>query len=66
MISFTKLFILPVAALAFATQTASAAPVEERDVYTPPVTYPHAGTVWYSGQRHNVTWYVSTRHASAL
>ncbi|KAI0258672.1 hypothetical protein BC834DRAFT_835056 [Gloeopeniophorella convolvens] len=27
-----------------------------RDVYAPPVTYPHAGTVWKVGQYHNVTW----------
>ncbi|KAJ7166829.1 hypothetical protein C8R46DRAFT_1071578 [Mycena filopes] len=27
-----------------------------RDVYVPPVTYPHAGTVWTVRQRHNVTW----------
>ena len=31
---------------------------EKRDVYDPKVLYPHAGTVWYSGQTHNVTWYV--------
>lgn len=31
--------------------------LEKRDVYTPPVLYPHAGTVWYKGQTHNVTWY---------
>ncbi|KIP03163.1 hypothetical protein PHLGIDRAFT_78018 [Phlebiopsis gigantea 11061_1 CR5-6] len=36
---------------------AAAAPTsEKRDVYTPPVLYPHSGTVWYSGQKHNVTW----------
>ncbi|EIW60327.1 uncharacterized protein TRAVEDRAFT_27946 [Trametes versicolor FP-101664 SS1] len=33
--------------------------LEKRDVYTPPVLYPHAGTVWYKGQTHNVTWDVS-------
>ncbi|KAJ7227733.1 hypothetical protein B0H12DRAFT_1205231 [Mycena haematopus] len=33
-----------------------AMPFESRDVYTPPVLYPHDGTVWYVGQRHNVTW----------
>ncbi|KAJ6582367.1 hypothetical protein B0H19DRAFT_877952, partial [Mycena capillaripes] len=27
-----------------------------RDVYVPPVLYPHDGTVWTVGQRHNVTW----------
>ncbi|KAI1791750.1 hypothetical protein LXA43DRAFT_1010342 [Ganoderma leucocontextum] len=31
---------------------------EKRDVYVPPVLYPHNGTVWTIGQRHNVTWYV--------
>ncbi|KAG5634937.1 hypothetical protein H0H81_000269, partial [Sphagnurus paluster] len=37
---------------------ASASPVNQakRDVYTPPVLYPHAGTVWNVGERHNVTW----------
>ncbi|KAJ7103885.1 hypothetical protein C8R44DRAFT_808305 [Mycena epipterygia] len=30
--------------------------LETRDVFTPPVTYPHAGTVWFVGQTHNVTW----------
>lgn len=29
---------------------------EKRDVYAPPVTYPHAGTVWKVGQTHSVTW----------
>ncbi|KII88215.1 hypothetical protein PLICRDRAFT_41362 [Plicaturopsis crispa FD-325 SS-3] len=26
------------------------------DVFVPPITYPHAGTQWYRGQTHNVTW----------
>ncbi|KII94906.1 hypothetical protein PLICRDRAFT_33734 [Plicaturopsis crispa FD-325 SS-3] len=30
--------------------------IELRDVFVPPITYPHAGTHWYSGQTHNVTW----------
>ncbi|KAI0697918.1 hypothetical protein BC835DRAFT_1405569 [Cytidiella melzeri] len=34
----------------------SASPVTQRDVFVPPITYPHAGTVWKVGQRHNVTW----------
>ncbi|KAJ6481059.1 hypothetical protein C8R45DRAFT_320076 [Mycena sanguinolenta] len=33
-----------------------AMPLERRDVFTPPVLYPHDGTVWLVGQRHNVTW----------
>ncbi|KAI0761427.1 hypothetical protein BC629DRAFT_1261947, partial [Irpex lacteus] len=32
-----------------------------RDVWTPKLLYPHAGTVWYSGQRHNVTWDLSSK-----
>lgn len=42
----------------FAAAVASAAPVEHkaRDVWDPKLTYPHAGTVWFSGQTHNVTW----------
>ncbi|KIP05529.1 hypothetical protein PHLGIDRAFT_19684 [Phlebiopsis gigantea 11061_1 CR5-6] len=34
----------------------SAAPLEKRDVFVPPILYPHAGTVWKVGQKHNVTW----------
>ena len=26
------------------------------EVFDPPILYPHAGTVWYAGQYHNVTW----------
>ncbi|KAI0672632.1 hypothetical protein C8Q78DRAFT_1068209 [Trametes maxima] len=37
----------------------TAAGLEKRDVFVPPVLYPHAGTVWNSGQRHNVTWDLS-------
>lgn len=46
----------------------SAAPLnsEKRDVYSPPVLYPTTGTVWYSGQRHNVTWCVSLFFPSLL
>ncbi|OBZ69166.1 hypothetical protein A0H81_10913 [Grifola frondosa] len=29
---------------------------QKRDVYVPPVLYPHNGTVWTTGQHHNVTW----------
>ncbi|KAF8184397.1 hypothetical protein BJ912DRAFT_526166 [Pholiota molesta] len=51
----------------FATLLVSAASVlahptlETRDVFTPPVTYPHAGTVWKVGNHHNVTWDISNR-----
>ena len=49
------------AILATAASLVAAAPtiVEERDVWTPKLTYPHNGTVWKSGQRHNVTWSVA-------
>ena len=40
------------------TGVTSAAPLDKKDVYVPKVLYPHSGTVWYSGQRHNVTWCV--------
>ncbi|KAG7088278.1 hypothetical protein E1B28_012291 [Marasmius oreades] len=31
-------------------------PISSRDVFAPPVTYPHNGVVWYCGDRYNVTW----------
>ncbi|KAI0306702.1 hypothetical protein B0F90DRAFT_1623024 [Multifurca ochricompacta] len=33
-----------------------AAPLIARDVYVPPITYPHPGTIWKIGSYHNVTW----------
>lgn len=51
---FTKTLAVLAAAL---TAVAAPAPETKRDVWTPPVTYPRTGTVWYAGQRHNVTWY---------
>ncbi|KAF7966748.1 hypothetical protein HWV62_37229 [Athelia sp. TMB] len=58
--SMTSLFSLFFALLS-ALSLASAAPLslDSRDVYTPPVTYPHSGTVWKVGERHNVTWNTS-------
>ncbi|PSR75319.1 hypothetical protein EW026_g7822 [Hermanssonia centrifuga] len=55
------MFMTAIAALlGVASQVANAAPVHEtRDVWDPRILYPHAGTVWYSGQRHNVTWETS-------
>ncbi|KAI0335807.1 hypothetical protein GY45DRAFT_1228101, partial [Cubamyces sp. BRFM 1775] len=41
----------------------SALPLAVRDVFVPPVTYPHAGTVWKVGQHHNVTWDTSNAPA---
>ncbi|KAA1469221.1 hypothetical protein DENSPDRAFT_795685 [Dentipellis sp. KUC8613] len=52
--ALTSTFVFLTAALS--TMTAAAAPLEPRDVYTPHITYPHTGTVWIVGQRHNVTW----------
>lgn len=49
-------------ALGMAAAAPAAAP---RDVYSPPVLYPRAGTVWYSGQTHNVTWCVRPPRAAA-
>ncbi|GLB45477.1 hypothetical protein LshimejAT787_2300370 [Lyophyllum shimeji] len=53
MTSFAKTFILTI--ITFLTLVA-AAPVNPRDVYVPPVLYPHQGTVWRRGSTHNVTW----------
>ncbi|CDO70317.1 hypothetical protein BN946_scf184843.g6 [Trametes cinnabarina] len=52
-------FALAIAFLSSWVQFALSAPIasqEKRDVFVPPVLYPHAGTVWTKGQRHNVTW----------
>jgi hypothetical protein len=40
----------------------SAVPMLKRDVFVPPIEYPHAGTVWKVGQKHNVTWFVYQVH----
>ena len=55
--TLTKCLFLFIATFAIFFQIAAGLPVnEKRDVYVPPVLYPHSGTVWYKGQRHNVTW----------
>ncbi|KZP20308.1 hypothetical protein FIBSPDRAFT_861835 [Athelia psychrophila] len=58
--STTSLFAL-FFALFSALSLTSAAPLslDKRDVYDPPVTYPHSGTVWKVGAKHNVTWNTS-------
>ncbi|KAK7694118.1 hypothetical protein QCA50_003694 [Cerrena zonata] len=61
---FTTVLTTFAVALFAPLQLVTAVPVteaslEKRDVFVPPVLYPHAGTVWTSGQRHNVTWDVS-------
>lgn len=40
------------------TSLVSSSPVSKRDVFVPPIIYPHQGTVWFVGQTHNVKWYV--------
>ncbi|OSC98395.1 hypothetical protein PYCCODRAFT_1439266 [Trametes coccinea BRFM310] len=55
----TKVFLFFFALFGVFASLAAAAPfaeMERRDVFVPPITYPHTGTVWYKGQRHNVTW----------
>ncbi|KAI0667611.1 hypothetical protein C8Q78DRAFT_981562 [Trametes maxima] len=42
----------------------SALPLAVRDVFVPPVTYPHTGTEWKVGQHHNVTWDTSNAPAN--
>ncbi|KAG6334258.1 hypothetical protein ID866_4833 [Astraeus odoratus] len=37
---------------------------QKRDVFVPPVLYPHEGTVWIVGQYHNVTWDTSNAPAN--
>ncbi|KAI0723815.1 hypothetical protein C8T65DRAFT_627520 [Cerioporus squamosus] len=57
--TLSKCLFLLIAAFAVFFQIAAGLPVaalEKKDVYVPPVLYPHSGTVWYKGQRHNVTW----------
>ena len=50
-------------------QLAAAVPVadmEKRDIWDPQLLYPHAGTVWYKGQTHNVTWYEAFRSTEEI
>jgi hypothetical protein len=52
-------FAFAFSALMSAAALVAATPLalhEKRDVFVPPVLYPHAGTVWFVGQTHNVTW----------
>lgn len=55
---FTTIAAVLLSAVAQLALTGATPIANKRDVYVPPVLYPHAGTVWYSGQTHNVTWYV--------
>lgn len=50
------LFLAAFVSALFAAAGASPMALGARDVFDPPVLYPHAGTVWTVGQHHNVTW----------
>ncbi|KAF8159239.1 hypothetical protein B0H34DRAFT_782088 [Crassisporium funariophilum] len=45
----------------FSATSATPMHLESRDVFVPPILYPHQGTVWTRGQHHNVTWDTSSR-----
>ncbi|TDL13785.1 hypothetical protein BD410DRAFT_797508 [Rickenella mellea] len=59
----TQLFTIIFFAFATLFSNVFGAPIETRDVFIPPILYPHAGTVWFVGQFHNVTWDTSNRPA---
>ncbi|KAI0748736.1 hypothetical protein C8Q80DRAFT_756086 [Daedaleopsis nitida] len=51
------MFTAPLVVLAAICNVVYAAPsAEAGNVWAPVITYPHHGTIWYTGQRHNVTW----------
>jgi len=54
--TFASLLLVSAFSTTSASPIAEASVLEKRDVFVPPVLYPHAGTVWTVGQRHNVTW----------
>ncbi|KAH9900763.1 hypothetical protein C8Q73DRAFT_675719 [Cubamyces lactineus] len=54
--SLAKAFVLAVASFGVFAAALPAAEIEKRAIFTPRVTYPHVGTVWYKGDTHNVTW----------
>lgn len=60
----TTLFtFLAVSFLGTLSNSVAALPVtedslEKRNIWSPTVLYPHNGTVWHSGQQHNITWFV--------
>lgn len=67
--TLTNFFFFGVlAALTTLFSFVSAAPVallQKRDVFVPPITYPHEGTVWIVNQHHNVTWVNISFHTSS-
>ncbi|KAF9221623.1 hypothetical protein BS17DRAFT_809975 [Gyrodon lividus] len=56
MTPFTVLFTTFMSFLALAVSLPLSMRIQARDVFVPPILYPHAGTVWVAGQCHNVTW----------
>ncbi|KAH7912530.1 hypothetical protein BJ138DRAFT_1178735 [Hygrophoropsis aurantiaca] len=55
MTSFTTFFFTFLSLFAMAISL-PVARLQTRDVFVPPITYPHAGTIWKVGDYHNVTW----------
>jgi hypothetical protein len=51
-----KLMLAIFASLFIALAAAVPVSLNTRDVFVPPVLFPHAGTVWKIGSHHNVTW----------
>ncbi|OSX59775.1 hypothetical protein POSPLADRAFT_1035320 [Postia placenta MAD-698-R-SB12] len=51
---FTTFFLVSLLSI-FAVVTAFPVHVA-RDVFVPPITSPNASTVWYAGEKYNVTW----------
>jgi hypothetical protein len=58
--SFATAFKLFLALFFFLFTAVCAAPIQTRDVFVPQVLYPKSGTWWTVGQRHNVTWDISS------
>ncbi|KAE9405713.1 hypothetical protein BT96DRAFT_915917 [Gymnopus androsaceus JB14] len=53
---FTLLFVT---ILSSSVHASPVSPIQKRDVFTPPITYPTNTTVWNKGEVHNVTWDIS-------
>ncbi|KIK52673.1 hypothetical protein GYMLUDRAFT_49816 [Collybiopsis luxurians FD-317 M1] len=56
MFSTKNFFALSSLSMLFTLANAFPASIAQRDVYTPPITYPTSTTVWNKGEVHNVTW----------
>lgn len=61
---FTKSLMSSFFALMSLLALAMSIPVQKRDVFVPPVVYPHQGTVWYAGQQQAVVWDTSNAPAN--